>query len=386
MSMKKIGIIMHGATGRICSTQHIHNALIPIISEGGFHINSETIIPRLLLVGRNKTQLEKIAKANNIREWTTNLDSALSDKDFSIFFEAAATHQRLETLNKAITAEKHIYTEKPIAPSVSEGLHLLKRVENFNLKHGAVEDKLYLPGFQKLTNIINDKTIGEIVCFRLEFGWWVFNGNEVPSQRPSWNYKKETGGGLFLDMHTHWRYVIENILGKISKVVSTSWIAQPERIDENGHKFSVDVEDTTHTLLELENGVSGSIFSSWATRVRRDDLVCLYVDGTKGSAICGLRDCWVQDNYETPIIKGFDIGHEPNKGKTFKDYASEWKSVDDHDPFKNPYRVGWEHFLSHVIANKPLRSSLKEGIKDIQLAESCIKSSKEKVWINIKKI
>ena len=218
MSMKKIGIIMHGATGRICSTQHIHNALIPIISEGGLHINNEIVVPRLLLVGRNKTELKKIADKNNIKEWTTNLDAALSDSDFSIFFEGAATHQRLETLTKAIKAKKHIYTEKPIAPSVSEGLHLLEKIENSNLKHGAVEDKLYLPGFQKLKNIINDKTLGEIVSFRLEFGWWVFNGEDTQSQRPSWNYKKETGGGLFLDMHTHWRYVIENILATSVKL------------------------------------------------------------------------------------------------------------------------------------------------------------------------
>ena len=386
MSMKKIGIIMHGATGRICSTQHIHNALIPIISEGGLHINNEIVVPRLLLVGRNQTELKKIADKNNIKEWTTNLDAALSDSDFSIFFEGAATHQRLETLTKAIKAKKHIYTEKPIAPSVSEGLHLLEKIENSNLKHGAVEDKLYLPGFQKLKNIINDKTLGEIVSFRLEFGWWVFNGEDTQSQRPSWNYKKETGGGLFLDMHTHWRYVIENILGNISKVVSTSWIAQPERIDENGNNYSVDVEDTTNTLVELENGVSGSIFSSWATRIRRDDLVCLYVDGTKGSAIGGLRDCWFQGSDETPIIKGFDISHEANKGKTFNDYSKAWKVIENNNPFVNPYRIGWENFLSHVIADQPLLSDLKEGIKDIQFAECCIKSSKEKVWINIKKI
>ncbi len=386
MSIKNLGIILHGATGRITSTQHLRNALIPIIEEGGLNINNSTVMPKILLVGRNEKRLQEIAKTNNNLKWTTNIDSALTDDSYSIFFDGAATGQRFNTLINAINSGKHIYTEKPVASKVSDGLKLLNQAEAANIKHGAVEDKLYLPGFIKLANLIDTGFIGRICSFRLEFGWWVFDGKSTPSQRPSWNYRKSTGGGILSDMHPHWRYVIENILGPIRNITSSTSTSQPERIDENGKQFLVDVEDSSTTLVELENGAHGSILSSWATRVRRDDLVTFQVDGTKASAVAGLRRCWVQSEQETPKVTGFDLGRNANKGKDGLDYLQDWKEISDKSPYINPYRVGWEGFISNVVADVPFKSDLREGIRDLQLAEASFKSAKEHIWVPLTKI
>jgi predicted dehydrogenase len=381
MATKNLGIILHGATGRICSTQHLHNALAPICEEGGLPIGDDMVVPRLLLVGRNEERLAEIARANNVADWTTDLDAALADPQYSVFFEAAATHQRLATLGKAITAGKHIYSEKPVAPTVAEGLALLGDVEAAGLKHGAVEDKLYLPGFQKLNHLIESGFFGRIVSFRLEFGWWVFDGKTVPSQRPSWNYKSAGGGGLLSDMHPHWRYVIENMLGPIRQVASTAWTAQPERIDEDGAAYAVDVEDSATTLIELENGAFGTILSSWATRVRRDDLVTFHVDGTEGSAVAGLRRCWSQSAADTPMVRGFDLGREANTGKDGTDYLDDWQEVPETIAYKNPYRVGWEGFIRHIVADAPFASDLRAGIRDLQLAEASSQAAAERIWV-----
>ncbi|MDG2313504.1 MAG: Gfo/Idh/MocA family oxidoreductase [Alphaproteobacteria bacterium] len=386
MSIKNLGIILHGATGRITSTQHLSNALIPILEEGGLNINNNIVVPKILLVGRNEKRLKEIAKNNNNLNWTTDLDSALTDKSYSIFFYVAATGQRFDTLSKAINSGKHIYTEKPVASKVSDGLKLLNQARAANIKHGAVEDKLYLPGFKKLANLIETGFIGRICSFRLEFGWWVFDGKFAPSQRPSWNYKKNTGGGILSDMHPHWRYVIENMLGPIRHISSSAWTSQPERIDEKGNQFLVDVEDSSTTLVELENGAHGSILSSWATRVRRDDLVTFQVDGTEASAIAGLRRCWVQSESETPKITGFDLGRHANEGKDGMDYLLDWKEVYDSSPYINPYRVGWEGFIRNVVADIPFKSDLGEGIRDLQLAEASFKSAKEHVWVPLTRI
>jgi len=381
MAAQTLGIILHGATGRICSTQHLHNSLAPIISEGGLAVGDDVVMPRLLLVGRNEERLAEIAGAHNVENWTTDLDAALADPDYPVFFEAAATHQRLATLGKALAAGKHIYSEKPVAPTVAEGLALLRDVEAAGLKHGAVEDKLYIPGFQKLNGLIQSGTLGRIVSFKLEFGWWVFDGKRVTSQRPSWNYKKSGGGGLLSDMHPHWRYVIENMLGPIRQVASTAWTAQPERIDENGDAYTVDVEDSATTLIELENGAFGTILSSWATRVRRDDLVTFQVDGTEGSAVAGLRRCWAQSAADTPMIRGFDLGGEANEGKDGADYLDDWQEVPETIAYKNMYRVGWEGFIRHVVANEPFASDLRAGIRDVQLAEASSQAAAERIWV-----
>jgi predicted dehydrogenase len=283
MPTQTIGIIVNGATGRICSTQHLKNSLIAIRDQGGLALGDKQVIPRPMLVGRDAARLGEVARTYGVADWTTDVDAALADEAFPVFFDAAATGSRLALLKKAVAAGKHIYSEKPVVPSVADGRALLAAAQARGLKHGAVEDKLYLPGFRKLARVLSDGTLGRIVGFKLEFGWWVFDGVEAPTQRPSWNYRHATGGGLVLDMFPHWRYVIEGLLGRIRRVAAATSTAIPERVDERGVRYKVDVEDNASALVELESGAFGTILSSWATRVRRDDLLMLQIDGTAGT-------------------------------------------------------------------------------------------------------
>ena len=383
MATRTLGIILNGATGRICRTQHIRGGLAQIRDEGGLPVGDDVIMPRLLLAGRNEARLAEVAKEFGIEEWTTDIDAALADPDFLIFFDAAATHLRLDTLSRAIDAGKHIYTEKPVAPSITEGLDLMRRADDKGLRHGAVEDKLFLPGFRKLHHLVEQDFFGRIVGFRLEFGWWVFDGVEAESQRPSWNYTKAGGGGLLSDMHPHWRYVIESILGPIARVACTAWTAQPERIDEQGERYNVDVEDATATVLELESGARGAILSSWARRVRGDDLVTFQIDGTNGSAVAGLRKCWAQSAADTPRIEGFNMGPDAATMDFAADYDAQWTEVDEVAPYKNPYRFGWEGFIPHVVAGTPFAHTLAAGIRDVQLAEACATASDDHSWVDL---
>ena len=278
---------------------------MPIISEGGLDLGGEKILPKLLLVGRNEERLTKLAAEHGGLEWTTDLNAALRDTAYPVFFDAAATHLRVGVLKRAIAAGKHIYTEKPVAPTAQEGMGLLRAAQAKGLKHGAVEDKLFLPGFLKLRRVVESGFLGRVIGFQIQFGWWVFDGIEAESQRPSWNYRKAGGGGLISDMHPHWRYIVEGTLGPIARVAALSWTGQTERADEAGARFEVDVEDNAHTLLELESGARGAILSSWSTRVRREDLVTFQVDGTRGTAVASLRRCWKQASDDTPVVRGF---------------------------------------------------------------------------------
>jgi predicted dehydrogenase len=383
MAMRELGIILHGATGGICSFQHLRNSLAPIRAEGGLAVGGDTVMPKLLLVGRNAERLEAVAAENGGLDWTTDLDAALRDPAYPVFFDAAATHLRLHLIERAIAAGKHIYCEKPVAPSVEEGLGLLRAAKAKGLKHGAVEDKLFLPGFRKLHHLVDSGFFGRIIGFHIEFGWWVFDGIGAESQRPSWNYKKAGGGGLISDMHPHWRYVIEGLLGPIRRVAATAWTGQTERADEAGKRFGVDVEDSTHTLLEMASGARGAILSSWSTRVRRDDLVTFQIDGTDGSAVAGLRRCWKQAAKDTPTIRGFLMGRDADTMQVAVDYRDAWEEVPDVAPYKNPYRFGWEGFIRHVVADTPFYADLAAGIRDVQLAEACQRSAMEGKWIEL---
>jgi predicted dehydrogenase len=377
MATKTIGIIVNGATGRIASTQHLANALVPIRDEGGLPAGDDRIVPRILLAGRDGAKLAAVAEKYKA-EWTTDLDAALADPAYAILLDAAVTSQRPATLKKAIDAGKHIYSEKPVALTVDEGFAILKAAQAKGVKHGAVEDKLYLPGLAKLKKRADQNFFGRVVGFRIEFGWWVFDGTEVPCQRPSWNYQRKTGGGLILDMYPHWRYVIENTLGPMRRIVTQLSTATPERIDERGARYAVDVEDTASTLIELESGATGTILSSWATRVRRDDLLTFQIDGTQGSAIAGLHRCHTISNAQTPKTAHFSVATDLSI-----DYRAGWTEVQDAGPFKNPYRVGWENFLRHVVTGAPMQADLAAGIRDVQFAEACYRSMKEEKWISL---
>jgi predicted dehydrogenase len=203
----------------------------------------------------------------------------------------------------------------------------------------------------------------------------VFDGSEQPCQRPSWNYRAG-GGGIILDMYPHWRYVIESIIGRIVAVASSAWTATPERIDERGQRYRVAVEDSAATLVEIEGGVFGSVGSSWATRVRRDDLLTLQVDGTKGSAVAGLHRCQVQSSAQTPAIAHFSVMQDIGA-----DYREGWTQAPPLSCYRNPYRVGWEAFLRHVAAGEPPACDFAAGIRDIAFAEACHRSMQERRWV-----
>ena len=378
MATRTIGIIVHGATGRIASSQHLANALLPICAEGGLPVGEDRIVPRLLLAGRNAERLAAVARAHGIADWTTDLDAALANPGYAIFFDAAATQQRVAVLKRAIAAGKHIYSEKPVAPTVAQAHALLYEANARGRRHGAVEDKVYLPGMQKLARLTQSGELGRIVGFRLEFGWWVFDGTDRPGQRPSWNYRRgDGGGGLILDMYPHWRYVIEAIAGRIARVSSAAWTAVPERIDEEGRRYAVDVEDAAATLVELESGAFGTILSSWATRVRRDDLFTLQVDGTKASALAGLHRCHVQSLAQTPAIAHFSVMKDLGA-----DYRDGWSEAPPLADYRNPYRVGWENFLRHVATGAPMQSNFAAGIRDVEFAETCHRSMAERSWVS----
>ena len=378
MKTHKIGIIMNGVTGRMGTNQHLIRSLAAIVAQGGVKISdNEVIMPDLVLVGRNENKLKNLAERTQVKNWTTDLDAVLNQDHYQIYFDAQTTGRRADAIHKAVAAGKHIYCEKPIATSTEIALDLYSACEKAGVKHGVVQDKLWLPGMMKLKRLIANDFFGEILSVRGEFGYWVFEGHTVPAQRPSWNYRKEDDGGIIVDMLCHWRYVLDNIFGSVKGVFCMGATHIPERIDENGQPYKCTADDAAYAIFELEGGVIAQFNSSWTTRVRRDDLLTLHVDGTKGSAVAGLRDCWTQHYGNTPKpVWNPDI---PNP----IDFKAGWTKVPEQEDFDNAFKAQWELFLKHVVLDTPFPWNMMEGAKGVQLAELGIESWEKKAWINI---
>ena len=377
MAVQKVGVIIDGATGRLGTTQHL-KALLAIRGEGGLPLkNGDRLMPEPLLLGRTAEKVAALAAASGGLPYSTDRDACFGDKAIAIYFDAAPTGGRVERVSAAIASGKAVYTEKPAAETLDGALTLARRAQQAGVKNGMVQDKLFLPGLKKLRKLYEDNFFGRIVSIRLDFGWWVFDGDLYPAQRVSWNYRRATGGGLLLDMFAHWRYVFDRLLGPIKSVSCRTATAQPRRWDEAGNPYDVDVDDHAFAIFELEGGIPAQVSSSWASRVKRDDLLQIQVDGTKGSAVCGLHDCFVQPLVATP--RPFMDSENPQP-MVFDD---QWQAMPTLLPYVNPYREGWELFLRHVAEDGPFPSPLIEGAKGVQLAEACQQSHRERRWIDL---
>ncbi len=378
METHRIGIILNGVTGRMGTNQHLIRSILAIRSEGGIRIGDDAVImPEPVLMGRNENKLRKLAEAHGGLRWSTDLDGLLAEPELTVYFDAQTTLLRVDAVKRAIAAGKHIYCEKPTATDSASAMELYQLAEEAGVKHGVVQDKLWLPGILKLKFLIDRGFFGRILSVRGEFGYWVFPGEFQPAQRPSWNYREEEGGGIILDMLAHWRYVIDNLFGKVTALTCLGAHHIPTRWDEQNQPYDATAEDAAYATIVTDQDVVCHFNSSWTTRVRRDDLLTIHVDGTGGSAVAGLRECVVQHDANTPRpVWNPDVSSPI-------DYFAGWADVPTNQPFDNAFKVEWELFLRHIVLDDPFAWGLDEGAKGVQLAELAIESWKKRAWVDV---
>ncbi len=381
MSTRTLGIVMHGVTGRMGLNQHLIRSILAIRAEGGVKLaNGDRVMPDPILVGRGAERMQALAAAHGGPRWDTDLDRALANPEDTVFFDAATTQMRPSLVKKAIAAGKHVYCEKPSATNLAEAMQIYEAARAAGVKHGVVQDKLWLPGLQKLKLLIDAGFFGRILSVRGEFGYWVFEGDLQPAQRPSWNYRNEDGGGIILDMLCHWRYVVDNLFGEVKSVSCLGATHIPERIDENGKPYAATADDAAYATFVTERGIVAHFNSSWCVRVRRDDLLTLQVDGTHGSAVAGLRECRTQARVNTPKPVWNPDLPQPI------DFFAGWQPVPDTVLHDNAFKAQWERYIRHVVDDEPFPWNLRAGAKGVQLVEAGLQSWRERRWVDLESL
>jgi predicted dehydrogenase len=381
MAPKVLHVAVNGVTGRMGYRQHLVRSLLAIREQGGVPLaDGATVYPEPILIGRSEARLRAIAERHGLRRWSTRLDEVLADPEVGVYFDAQVTSAREASLGQAIAAGKHVYTEKPVAGSLDGALRLARAAKAAGITNGVVQDKLFLPGVAKLRRLIEEGFFGRVLSARLEFGYWVFEGNGIAAQRPSWNYRREEGGGIVLDMFPHWQYLLEALFGPITALYARRAIHVPRRWDESGTPYEVTADDAAYSVLEFASGVVASVNSSWAVRVNRRELVELQVDGTDGSAVAGLRNCAVQHRVTTPMPVWNPDLPDP------VDYRAQWADVPDNTTFDNAFKAQWELFLAAAAEGRPVPWDLAEGAKGVQLAALAMQSSAEGQRIEVPRL
>lgn len=365
-------ILMNGVTGRMGYRQHLLRSILAIRDDGGIPLPDGTRLQvEPVLLGRNAEKLARMADEHGIADWSTDLDTVLAEDTAPIYFDSQVTSERKKAILKAAAAGKHVYTEKPIAETVAEGQELVDAADRHGIINGVVHDKLYLPGLMKLKRLVDSGFFGRILSVRGEFGYWVFEGDYLPAQRPSWNYRAEDGGGMVLDMFCHWNYVLENLFGAVEAVTAKAVTHIPERWDESGERYDATADDAAYAIFELAGGIIAQVNSSWAVRVERKELVEFQVDGTRGSAVAGLFNCRIQPREATPMpVWNPDL-------PTTEDFRGQWREIPDNQEFGNGFRAQWEQFLLDVHHGRPHRYDFAAGVRGLELVDAGLQSSAE---------
>jgi predicted dehydrogenase len=378
MTVHQVTIAMNGVTGRMGATQHLERSIVAIRDQGGVALpNGDRIMPEPVLVGRNESKLRALAETHGIKRWTTSLADVLVDPGVDVYFDSQLTGRRADAVRAAVAAGKDVYCEKPLAEDAGTAFELYRLARDAGVKHGIVQDKLFLPGLRKLERLLDSGFFGRVLAVRGDFGYWVFEGDVEPAQRPSWNYRKEQGGSIILDMYGHWQYVVENLFGRITSIMTLGTTHIPERVDERGERYSATADDAAFGLFELENGVVVQINSSWATRVYRDELLVFQVDGTHGSAVAGLRECRQQHRTATPRPVWNPDVENPI------DFRAGWLEVPDAEVYENGFKAQWEEFLRHVVTGSPFVWDFAAGARGCKLVDLAMRSWRERCWVDV---
>jgi len=365
---------MNGVTGRMGTNQHLLRSILAIREQGGIAVGAgETLWPVPTLVGRDERKLSALAEPHEL-EYTTDLAQALENAD--LYFDAQVTSRREESVRAAIEAGKHVYCEKPLTEDLDAALALARAADAAGIKHGVVQDKLFLPGIRTLKRVLDSGALGRVLSVRGEFGYWVFPGPDPAPQRPSWNYRAQDGGGIIADMFAHWRYVLDELFGAVHGVFAYGATHLPIRHDEQGAPYDATAEDAAYAIFELAGGAIAQMNSSWCVRVDRGELFELQVDGTEGSAVAGLRECRLQPGAATPrAIWNPDLP-DPI------DHRAGWIDVPAEEP-DNAFKVQWERFLRHVALDEPFPWDFYAGARGVQLSELGLRSWHERRWVEV---
>jgi predicted dehydrogenase len=378
---RRLGLIMNGVTGRMGKNQHLLRSIIAIRNEGGVALSDGSLVqPDPLLVGRNPGKLEALVREVGLEHWTTDLESALDDSDYQVYFDAQITSVRANAVRAALEAGKDVYCEKPLAEDVDTALDLARLAAKLGAKSGVVQDKLFLPGLVKLRELVDSGFFGRILSVKGDFGYWVFEGHDREPQRPSWNYRREDGGGIILDMFPHWQYVLSGLFGRIDSLICTGATHIERRVDENGQGYEATADDAAYATFRLADGVIAQMNSSWCTRVYRDELLMLQVDGTKGSAVAGLRGCKIQSAQQTaPASWNPDL---PNP----LDFRSGWTDVPDSVNYENGFKEQWTSYIKHVIEDTPFPWDLLQAARGMQLVDLAHRSWRDGCWVSVEEL
>jgi len=201
----------------------------------------------------------------------------LSDPGIDIYFDAQVTTAREPSLRRAIAAGKHVYTEKPVADSLDGAVRLARaaaRPHRSRRRAGQAVLRGSLSSAGSLRTALRARSLGAA----LSSATGPSRATGSPRSAPPWNYRKEQGGGIVLDMFPHWQYLLEDLFGP-SRPCTRGMPLMSGPVGRARRAVRRTADDAVRAAGVRQRG-GRLVNSSWTVRVNRRELVELHVDGT----------------------------------------------------------------------------------------------------------
>jgi predicted dehydrogenase len=371
MAVIKVPVFVRSATGRMTRRQHLERSLAAIVADGGLEIpGGDCIMPEPFLLGRREETLAPLATELGY-PYSTDVESALGGAPAgAVYFEGSPTKLHHQGISRALDSRMHIYTEKPLTLGVEESLDLVRQVRQRGVCGGVVQDKRYLNGPAQLNHLIQQGLIGQPYHVSLDFGYLVHPDDGT---RPDWNSDVAEGGGIILDMVSHWDYLLKHMVGQPRRVNAHSGLHIKQRT-RNGQPVPATAEDSVYATFEAGSGVAGepvicTTASSWCRRPRKRGLLEIRVQGTLGAAEAYLDRCYFISNDRTPAISW-----DPDAASR-EDFLEGWERYEEALVPENAFRHQWELFLRHIVTGSANPASLLDGAQGVETATRTLASA-----------
>ena len=195
---------------------------------------------------------KKCAKIYKIKFMSVN--ELMKNQEIDIVLNLTIPKAHYSVAIKALRNDKHVYSEKPLAINLKDGLSLIKLAKRKKLSIGNAPDTFLGGGNQKAKELLEKKVIGNI-----KFGNAIFAYPGIQSYHPNpepWFEKKE--GGPVIDMGPYYLTALVNLLGPAENVLSqclkNTAIRKIGIGPKKGKRINVKCPTTYFSTIKFKNG------------------------------------------------------------------------------------------------------------------------------------
>lgn len=269
---------------------------------------------------------------------------------------ATPTKYHFPMVKLALEKNIHVFCEKPFTLTVEEGAELVQLAKQKSLINQVGYHNHFIGTFRELSRLLKAGVIGDLVHFTGE----AYGPVVTKEKGGTWRSKAEEGGGCMYDFASHVINLIQEVVGRPTKV--------------NGallkSVYSKGVEDAVYSLLTLENKLSGVLLVNWSDETYRKMSTSLTVEGKKGKIVCDATEVKI-------YLKEANQKEDLDKGWTMK-YITDFAIPVDYHLRGEEYSAQIDYFVKNIInKTQGTYNTFEQGFYTDKVIEMILEKAKQ---------